>query len=342
MKLPRILCALLALLLLPGCAAAPSRGEDPCTAEIFAMDTIMKLTVYGPRGREAVDLAAGRIRELEGLLSVTEEGSEIYAANHAGGAPAALSEEVSALLERALALCGSTGGALDLTIYPVLRCWGFTTDSFRVPEEGELAALLERVDYRRVSLEGNVLTLPEGMELDLGAVAKGYTGSRLAELLKGEGVTSAILELGGNVQALGARPDGSPWRVGIQSPEGSGYAGVLEVTDRAVVTSGGYQRFFEQDGQVYWHILDPADGYPARSGLASATVVAEDGLLCDALSTAFFVMGAEKAARYWRENGGFDFILLDEAGSITITEGLEESFSPYGSWAERPLEVIRP
>lgn len=105
------------------------------------------------------------------------------------------------------------------------------------------------------------------------------------ELFKNEGVTSAIVELGGNVLALGAKPDGSPWRVGIQSPEGNGYAGVLEIIDQAVVTSGGYQRYFEQGGETYWHILDPADGRPARSGLASVTIVAEEGAVCDGLST---------------------------------------------------------
>ena len=132
-----------------------------------------------------------------------------------------------------------------------------------------------------------------------------------------------------------------PGEWGIQSPEGSGYAGILEIEDKAVVTSGGYQRYFEQDGSVYWHILNPEDGKPARSGLASVTIVADEGLLCDALSTALFVMGAEKATAYWRENGGFDFILIGEDGKITITEGLRDSFSLYGAWSENPLEVLQ-
>ena len=302
------------------------------------MDTAMRLTVYGQGAGEAAGLARERVLELEALLSVTDENSDICAANRNGGG--VLHADTAALLERSLALCGETGGALDVSVYPVVRAWGFTTGAYRVPEEAELAALLERVDYTRISLEGTVLTLPEGMELDLGAVAKGWTGDRLMELLRREGITSAIVELGGNVQALGSKPDGSPWRVAVQAPEG-GYAAALEIVDKAVVTSGGYQRFFEQDGEIYWHIIDPAAGQPARSGLASVTVVAEEGTLCDGLSTALFVMGADRAAEFWRETGDFDFVLLDEEGGVTITEGLEDSFSLCGEWAGRPLEVLR-
>ena len=137
------------------------------------------------------------------------------------------------------------------------------------------------------------------------------------------------------------KPDGSPWRVAVQSPDGDGYAGVLEIADKAVVTSGGYQRYFEQDGETYWHIIDPRTGCPARSGVLSVTVVADEGVVCDALSTALFVMGPEEAAAYWRMQGGFEYILIDEAGAVTITEGLEGCFSLYGSWEGRPLSVAR-
>lgn len=341
MKTAHMITFLLALLLLSGCAASSGESDEPYTTELFSMDTIMKLTVYGPHGQETAASAAARIQKLENLLSATGEGSEIYMVNHSGGTPVTVSPDTAQVVARALELCESTGGTLDVTILPVLQAWGFTTDIYRVPEEQELSELLERVDYRKVSLAENSLILPDGMQLDLGAVAKGYTGDQLMKLFKEEGVTSAIVELGGSVQALGAKPDGTPWRVGIQSPEGSGYAGVLEVVDRAVVTSGGYQRYFEQDGETYWHILDPADGRPARSGLASVTIVAEEGTVCDGLSTALFVMGAEDAISYWRENGGFDCILISDTGEVIITEGLEDSFSLYGEWADHPLAVVR-
>jgi len=336
-KLVLVILTLL-VLLLPACTEEP---ETPYQSQFLAMDTVMTFTLYGENAQTAAELGEQRVRELEALFSVTAEGSDIDRVNRADGQPVELSADTRQLLTDALALCAATDGALDITMYPVVRAWGFTTGEYRVPEAAELSALLERVGYTRVSLEGSVLTVPADMELDLGAVAKGFTGDRLMELFASAGVTSAIVELGGNVQALGARPDGSPWRVAVQSPEGGGYAGALEIVDKAVVTSGGYQRYFEQDGETYWHIMDPATGCPARSGTASVTVVTDRGVEADGLSTALFVMGKDRAAAYWKEHPGFDFILIGEDGTVTITEGLEDSFSLYGDWVGSPLEVIR-
>ena len=335
----RVWALALALITLLSACGPGAVKEEPFIEEFLAMDTAMRLTVYGQGAGEAAGLARERVLELEALLSVTDENSDVCAANRNGGGT--LHADTAALLERALALCGETGGALDVSIYPVVRAWGFTTGAYRVPEEAELAALLERVDYTRISLEGTVLTLPEGMELDLGAVAKGWTGDRLMELLRREGITSAIVELGGNVQALGSKPDGSPWRVAVQAPDGSGYAGALEITDCAAVTSGGYQRYFEQDGETYCHIIDPAGGRPARSGLASVTVVAEEGAAADALSTALFVLGRERGEALWRERGGFECVFIGEDGSVAVTQGLEGRFSLYGAWEGRTLEIVR-
>ena len=338
MKRTGTILVLVWVLFLSACGGEPA---EPFRAEFLSMDTVMRLTLYGKAGKQAAALAQERVEALEHLLSVTDEGSDIYAANHSGGQTVTLHEETAALLERALALCDETGGALDVSIYPVVRTWGFTTGEYRVPGEAELAELLENVDYTRIALDGGALTLPEGMELDLGAVAKGWAGDTLMELLAETGVSSAIVELGGNVQALGARPDGSPWRVAVQAPDGSGYAGALEIVDRAVITSGGYQRCFEQDGETYWHIIDPATGRPARSGLTSVTVVAEEGVVGDALSTALFVLGREGAEQLWRERGGFECILMEEDGTVAVTQGLEDCFSLYGDWVDHPLEIIR-
>lgn len=345
MKLLRFLSTLLILLMLAGCASPVSTAEEynPCRTEVVAMDTVMTLTIYhqpAEEGMEILQKAIARIEELESLLSVTKEDSEIYRVNHSDGAGVPLSGLTRELLEDTLALCKETGGALDVTVYPAVRAWGFTTGKYRVPEEAELSVLTDRIDYTRVSLEDSHLTLPDGMELDLGAVAKGFAGDRLMALFREAGVASAIVELGGNVQALGAKPDGSPWRVAVQSPEG-GYAGVLEITDKAVVTSGGYQRYFERDGETYIHIIDPATGRPAQTGLASVTIVADSGLRGDGLSTALFVMGRERAEDFWRAHPDFDFILLCEDGTAVITEGLEDGFSLCGDWEGCSLEVIR-
>lgn len=316
--LPALLC---------GCAFTGRSGPELHTSTLLAMDTVMELRVYG--GSEALlEQAEQRIQELEGLLSVTDPDSELSQLNQTGTAQ--LSPDTVALLKRGLELCRETEGALDLSIYPVVRAWGFTTGEYRVPGEEELASLLERVDYQKINLTSSgTVSVPEGMELDLGGVAKGYTGDRVTALLWEAGVTSALLSLGGNVHALGAKPDGSLWSVAVRAPEGEGYLGVLSIADRAVVTSGGYERYFEgEDGTVYWHIMDPATGRPARSGLLSVTVVGEEGVYCDALSTALFVMGEEKAAAFWRSHQDFEMILVTEDGRLLVSVGLAEQFDP--------------
>lgn len=326
----------LALILLAGCAPAPA--EPAAERTFFAMDTVMTLRLYEGGGEDLLDRAEERVKELESLLSVTDETSEIYALNHSGTAQ--LSPDTAQLLAGALSACGRTGGALDISIYPVLRSWGFTTGEYTVPSEDDISALLPLVDYTQVDLDGSTAALPSGMEIDLGSVAKGYTGDQLAALLKESGVPSALLDLGGNIQAVGAKPDGSLWRVGVRDPEGEGNIGVVSVTDQAVITSGGYERYFEQDGMRYWHILDPKTGKPARSGLASVTVVGDSGVLCDGLSTALFVMGLDGALDHWRQHQDFEAIFVSEDGSVTITAGLQNGFTL--TQTNRTLTVAQP
>ena len=329
----RFLALCLALVLLSGCASAQAAQRT-----FFAMDTVMNVRVYADAA--LLDAAEARVRELEALWSVTDPGSEIYALNRDGFA--ALSGDAAGLLAGALELCGRTGGALDVTIYPVVSSWGFTTGEYAVPDGDTIAGLLTRVDYTQVALDESAGTaaLPDGVEVDLGSVAKGYTGDALAALLKSRGVESALLDLGGNIQAIGSKPDGTPWRVGVRDPEGDELLGMVEVIDRAVVTSGGYERYFERDGVRYWHILDPATGAPARSGLLSVTVIGESGLLCDALSTALFVMGLDRALEHWREYRDFEAVFIADDGSVTVTAGLADSFAL--SQTDRTLNVARP
>ena len=340
----RLLCLGLALSLLFGCAPAPAQTGPTAERTFFAMDTVMTLRLYEGGSEAVLDAAEDRVEELEALWSVTDENSEIYALNRDGFA--ALSGDTAGLLAGALELCERTGGALDITIYPVVRSWGFTTGEYAVPDGETVKELLARVDYTQVALDeaAGTAAIPDGVEIDLGSVAKGYTGGVLAGLLKAYGVESALLDLGGNIQAVGAKPDGSPWRIGIRDPEDeTGYIGVVEVVDRAVVTSGGYERYFERDGVRYWHILDPETGAPARSGLISVTVVGDSGVVCDALSTALFVMGRDGAVDFWRryrDELGFELILVDDGGSVTVTAGLEDSFAL--AQTDRTLTVARP
>lgn len=315
--------------------------DQPAAATIFAMDTVITLEADGGQNEAALENAEAFITRLENIWSVTKDGSEIYQANHSQGVPVPVSPETEGLITGSLRLAEETGGALNPALYPVIKAWGFTTREYRIPEQSELEQLLENTDYREISLSQQMLTIPLGMEIDFGATAKGYTGDLLVEMLRKFDVTSGIINLGGNVALVGTRPDGNPWRVGIRSPYGEGNMGVLEASDTHIVTSGGYERYFTgEDGSIYWHILNPADGAPARSGIISATIVGKTGIRCDGLSTAVFVMGLDQASEYWRANDDFEMILVTEDNQVYVTEGLTDSFHLNESSQDIPVHII--
>ena len=325
-----------AAFLLTGCSGAPA--QEPESATFFAMDTAMDFTVYGDAA--LLDEAETLIGSLEEQVSVTDEHSDIYAIDHTGSG--SLSGNAAELMAQALELCRRTNGELDLSVYPIVRAWGFTTGSYQVPDEETIQSLLPLVDYTQIQYDAatGVVTLPEGMEIDLGSVAKGYAGQLAAQMLRNSGVESALLNLGGNVQTVGAKPDGSPWQIGIKDPQGEDAMMVLSVEDQAVVTSGGYERYFEQDGQTYWHIMDPSTGHPADSGLISVTIVGDEGVVCDGLSTALFVMGLEKAADLWVQSCDFEAVFVTASGEVYITEGLRDHFALTERYADTPVSVI--
>ena len=314
---------------------AETSGEDAdeeaeVSKDLFAMDTYMTLTAYGEHAQEAVDKAAERVEELDALLSTGDENSEIYQLNQSG--EATLSEEGGYLVERALELYQKTDGAFDIAIYPVMQAWGFPTQEYHVPDDATLKEKLALADASKVNYDKDTRKISfgqDGMEIDLGGIAKGYTSSQIMQIYQDCGVTSGLVNLGGNVQALGCKTDGSKWRVAIQSPDDTeDYLGILEIENQAVITSGGYERYFEEDGVTYHHIIDPATGYPADSGLISVTIVSDDGTLADGLSTSLFIMGEEKAAQFWRENSDeFETIMETSDGKLYVTEGIADSLT---------------
>lgn len=327
---------LLELCMLAGCADTAS--DQPQTTSFFAMDTVMDFTIYGDKalltGAEAL------ISDLEETVSVTDKGSELYEINETG--TGMLTGSAEELMQSALAMCRRTGGALDISIYPVVQAWGFTTGSYQVPEEDTLGELLDHVDYTKIQYNDKtgVVSVPDDMKIDLGSVAKGFAGRQTAQYLRENGVDSALLNLGGNVQTVGCKPDGTPWKIAVKDPNGGTPMIVLSIQDQAVVTSGGYERYFEQDGNTYWHIMDPATGHPAESGLLSVTIVGDDGLVCDGLSTALFVMGLEKAAALWQESDDFEAVFVTTEGDIYITAGLESNFALTEDYQDSFVYVI--
>ena len=327
----------------PGSMAAAT-NDEAFQQELFAMDTYMELRAYGQPAEAALRDAAAEIRRLEGLFSVTDETSEVYAINHGQGRPVRISADTLDLLNQAIGVSALTDRAMDVTIYPVLRAWGFTTGAYQVPEADTIASLLQTVDDGKIHVDqtAGTVQIPTGAELDLGAVAKGYSGDVCAELLRESGVSSALLNLGGStIRTLGRKPDGSNWRIAIQDPEDpEGYAGVIELGEGAVNTSGGYERYFEENGEVYWHILDPKTGYPAKNGLISVTVLTDQACYGDGLSTALFVMGTEQAINFWQTRDDFEFVLIDDNGNVYVSEGASEAFTPMGAYESAELTVI--
>ncbi len=330
------------LLLLGVCLLARvQEGQREARTSFFAMDTYVTLTVCGKDGDALAGEAQREMERMERLWSVTDPDSELSALNREG--EARVGAETAALLRFSLEMAERTDGTLDPTIYPVLTAWGFTTDEKRVPSGEEIAGALERVGYEKVIPEdGGRVRLEDGAQLDLGAVAKGYAGERIAEYLRERGVRSALLDLGGNVEAVGSKPDGSPWKLGLRDPLSDGLIATISAVDLAVVTSGSYERFFiGADGKRYGHILDPSTGYPVDSGLLSATVLAKNGGLADALSTALFVMGKDGAVGHWKKYRDFDMILLTEEKEIWLTPGADSLFSVnsgYEAWERHLIE----
>ncbi len=326
----RLLPVLLCLALLAGAVwlAGIQKGQKAYQTSFFTMDTYATLTVYGPDREALAEQAQKGLESMEGLWSVTDPGSEIYRIDHAAGETESVSAETAELLAFAFKMAERTEGAFDPTLYPVLCAWGFTTGQNRIPSPEELEGLLQQTGYERVDLREEKVSLPDGMMLDLGGVAKGFAGQKTAVFLRENGVTSALLDIGGNVQAIGAKPDNTPWQVGLRDPLSDGVLGRLSVTDQAVVTSGAYERFFiGEDKKRYGHILDPSSGQPVDNDLLSVTVIAPDGGFCDALSTALFVMGADKAVSHWRQYRDFDLILVTKEQEIWLTPGAKAAFS---------------
>lgn len=314
---------------------------------IYALNTQITLTTYGnddkAKNNGILNKAEQEIYRLEKLLSTTDLQSDIYAINHSEGKSVTVNNESAEIIDFALHMANNTDGALEPTLYPVLRAWGFTTGEYHVLSDKEIQDLLPLVDYKKVKITGNEVTLLDNMQIDLGAVGKGYIGDKIIELLKAENIDSAIVNLGGNVQTLGHKPDGSPWKVGVKAPDSNDFIGIVEVADKAVVTSGGYERFFKgEDKQIYWHILDSTTGKPAHSGLISVTIISQEGKLCDALSTALFVMGKDKAIAYWKQHQDFEMILVAEdsdnaKGNIYISEGLKNTFQVQKAYEDRNI-----
>ncbi|MDD3339988.1 MAG: FAD:protein FMN transferase [Lachnospiraceae bacterium] len=298
----KVICYLLAMLLpvlaVTGCGAKTTSEEQLVSKSGFYFDTSISLQIYSEQGEALLEKCFSLCAELEKTFSRTLETSELYKVNHRSSDTVEVSDDLAKVIRVGLDYGDLSDGVLDITIAPVTDLWDFKSQEHHLPAEADIQAALAKVDYKKVHLDGTTLTFdsPDTM-LDLGAVAKGYCADRLKEYLTSQGVKSGLINLGGNVLTLGSKPDGSDWNVGIQKPFAD--RGVVErtvsVTDKSVVSSGIYERYFELDGVLYHHVLDPATGYPVKTDLAETTIVTDASVYGDAMSTICLLKGKDGA-----------------------------------------------
>lgn len=306
-------------LYLPHLQASESRTQ---TTKIL-MDTLVDVRVDGRNSQELVKQVFTTMEELEQMLSRFVTTSEVARINQQAGEWVKVSPTTIELVQLGIELGHVSNGAFDITIGAVLDLWGFGSGNYHVPSEEELAQALSTVDYTKVEVNSqtNEVRIPAETILDLGGIAKGFVVDGGIKILRKAKVQRSIINAGGDISVIGRRPDGEPWRVGVQDPDlPSDIRWILPLDDRSVVTSGDYQRYFTEDGQRYHHIIDPKTGYPAR-GLRSVTVVGENGAICDAISTAVFVLGWEQGRQLVESLDNVEAILVKDT-DVWISSGL--------------------
>ena len=321
---------------LGGCSGS---SPQPVSRTVTVFDTVVTITVYDKDSEDVLDACVAKCEDYNARFSRTSEGSEIYELNHANGEPVTLSGDTVDLIQKGVEYSRLADGKFDITIAPLSDLWDFKNNTGTVPVDAAIQEAKSHIGYENVRVDGNTVQLldPEA-SIDLGGIAKGYTSQRIAKVYKEDGVKSGVISLGGNVQAIGKKTDGSYWKVGIQSPDDTeNMIGAYEAADEAVITSGAYERYFEKNGKRYHHIIDPATGKPSEKDLKSVTIISKNGTLSDTLSTTLFVMGKDKAISYWKKHSSeFNIILVDNNDKILISQGVEERFS-----SENEYQVVK-
>lgn len=312
----------------------PDSQTEPVTATAFKLNTVVTITLYDSEDQELLDQAMELCDHYEKIFSRTLPESELYRLN-AGTLPQEdgafiISDTLAELISEGLRYSELSGGAFDISIGPVSSLWDFTSGSSVIPDEDDVKDALKLVDYRQVFLDGNRIRFGmEGMQLDLGAIAKGYIADRIKEFLVSEGVKSAILDLGGNILCIGERPDDTPFRIGIQRPfaQRSETVSIAQIDDKSVVSSGIYERYFEKNGILYHHILNPRTGFPYENDLVSVTIISDRSADGDGLSTSCFALGLEQGMELINSLPDVYAAFITADGELHFSEGMTETFS---------------
>ena len=295
------------------------------------LDTLISIQAYGTNASEAIDKVFQRIDEIEKKMSAKADYSEVIGINQmAGQGFSKVSPDTFFVIEKGLYYAKLSEGKFDITVGPLVELWGIGTDHARLPGSEEIREVLPLVDFTKVEIneeDRSVFLKQPGMAIDLGGIAKGYAADEAAKVLRQNGITQGTINLGGNILVLGTKPDGSLWRIGIQNPffktRGSIMA-TVEVKDKTLVTSGPYERYFEEDGKIYHHILDTESGYPVDNELMSVTIIADSSIDADALSTAVFAMGLKRGMSFVEKLDNVDAIFITKDYKVYVTSGAKE------------------
>lgn len=296
------------------------------------MGTVVTVTLYDNKSEKIIDKAFEEVKKIEQLVSINMEGTELDEVNNnAGIKPVKVSDDTYNIIKKGLEYSSLTNGSFDITIGPLVKLWSIGLPEAKVPTLDEIKGALKYINYKDVEIndsEKTVFLKKPGMIIDLGGIAKGYTADVIAQTLKDEGVEKAIIDLGGNVYALGEKAENTLWRIGIQNPDQTRgeIVGSINVKDKSIVTSGIYERFIEQDGVKYHHILSPETGYPYDNEIAGVTIISDKSIDGDALSTSVFSMGVAKGLEFVNSLPDIEAIFITKDHKVYLTEGSQEIF----------------
>ena len=312
------------VLLLSGCSIIPKEEDQIYTDTLF--DTIVRIEIKEPAGKDILDGCRKLCRKYDAMFSNKVEDSEISRINNAGGNPVEVSPETVKLIKKAVYYSELSNGAFDVTIAPVSDLWDFHAEEPAVPAPEAVAGAAGHVDYKNILIQDNTVQLLDPLaRLDVGGIAKGYIADRIKDYLKEQGIRHAVIDLGGNVLTIGSRPDGTDYNIGIQKPFDTTGTPVtsVRISDKSIVTSGIYQRYFEADGKKYHHILDPRTGYPCENNLYSVTIITDSSLTADALSTTCFLLGYDKGMRLISQLDNVDGIFITNDNKIHYSKNFQ-------------------
>ena len=297
---------------------------------VYALGTIITLKVFGKKAVNAIEAAVNRLNEIDDKMSAFKDYSEISRINtNSGMSPQVVSEDTFFLLKSAVKYSKLTNGAFDPTIRPLVNLWDIGDGTSNIPNKEEIDTTLQLVNYKDIVLnkvDSSVFLKNKKQSVDLGGIAKGYAADQVRDIFEKNNIKSATIDLGGNIYALGEKEDGTPWRIGIQNPLSSrgDYIGILSVKNKSVVTSGFYEKFFMKNGKKYHHIIDPLTGYPSESNIISVTIISDNSIEGDGLSTGLYILGLEKASNLLEKIPGVAAIFITDKKEVYITSRVKD------------------